>query len=82
MMNNLPTYDSNIPKQYYDCFGEEEWTRLSGDRAGELLYHVHMDVFRCYVQKEASVPELGAGAGRSAKSWWSLPTNCSCQIFL
>lgn len=66
-MDNFPTYDSNIPKQYYDSFGEKEWTRLSRDAVGELLYHVHMDVFRCYVHKQDTVLELGAGAGMFSK---------------
>ncbi|HLO16604.1 MAG TPA: class I SAM-dependent methyltransferase [Anaerolineales bacterium] len=67
MMNSSPTYDSNVPKNYYASFGEKEWTRLVRDCAGELLYHVHMDVFRCYVHQEASVLELGAGAGIFSK---------------
>ncbi|HLO16240.1 MAG TPA: class I SAM-dependent methyltransferase [Anaerolineales bacterium] len=66
-MKTFPAYDSNVPKNYYDSFGEKEWTRLGRDRAGELLYHVHMDVFRCYVYKDASVLELGAGAGMFSK---------------
>jgi ubiquinone/menaquinone biosynthesis C-methylase UbiE len=66
-MNSSPTYNSNVPKSYYDSFGEKEWTRLARDCAGELLYHVHMDVFRCYVHQEASVLELGAGAGIFSK---------------
>jgi ubiquinone/menaquinone biosynthesis C-methylase UbiE len=66
-MKNLPTYDSKVPRKYYDSFGEKEWTRLTRDCPGELLYHVHMDVFRCYVHKEASVLELGAGAGIFSK---------------
>ncbi len=66
-MKNLPTYDSNIPRHYYDSFGEKEWTRLSRDCPGALLYHVHMDVFRCYVNRETSVLELGAGAGIFSK---------------
>ena len=66
-MHEFPMYDSNIPKKYYDSFGEREWTRLSRDCPGELLYHVHMDVFRCYVDREASVLELGAGAGIFSK---------------
>lgn len=66
-MNNVPTYDANVPRKYYDSFGEKEWTRLSRDCAGELLYHVHMDVFRCYVHQENSVLELGAGAGIFSK---------------
>ena len=66
-MNNSPMYDPAIPKNYYDNFGEEEWTRLSRDCAGELLFHVHMDVFRSYVHKESSVLELGAGVGIFSK---------------
>jgi hypothetical protein len=66
-MNNFPTYDSNFPRQYYDSFGEKEWTRLSKDAARELLYHVHRDVLRCYVHKEASLLELGAGTGMFSK---------------
>jgi ubiquinone/menaquinone biosynthesis C-methylase UbiE len=67
IMEKIPSYDSNVPRKYYDSFGEKEWTRLSRDCAGELLYHVHMDVFRTYVKKEASVLELGAGAGIFSK---------------
>ena len=66
-MNNFPMYDPRIPRNYYDSFGEKEWTRLSRDCQGELLFHVHMDVFRSYVHKEASVFELGAGAGIFSK---------------
>jgi ubiquinone/menaquinone biosynthesis C-methylase UbiE len=66
-MNNSPRYDSRIPRNYYDNFGEKEWTRLSRDCPGELLFHVHMDVFRSHVQKEVSVLELGAGAGVFSK---------------
>jgi ubiquinone/menaquinone biosynthesis C-methylase UbiE len=66
-MNNVPAYDSNVPRKYYDSFGEKEWTRLSRDCPGELLYHVHMDVFRSHVYSDASVLELGAGAGIFSK---------------
>ena len=66
-MNKHPVYDSSVPRKYYDAFGEKEWTRLSRDCSGELLYHVHMDVFRCYIHQEASVLELGAGAGIFSK---------------
>jgi ubiquinone/menaquinone biosynthesis C-methylase UbiE len=66
-MNSSPIYDPGIPRNYYDNFGEKEWTRLSRDCPGELLFHVHMDVFRSYVHKESSVLELGAGAGIFSK---------------
>ena len=66
-MNNPPAYDPKIPKSYYESFGEKEWTRLTRDCPGELLFHVHMDVFRNYVQRNVSVLELGAGAGIFSK---------------
>jgi ubiquinone/menaquinone biosynthesis C-methylase UbiE len=66
-MQKSPSYDANVPRKYYDSFAEKEWTRLTKDCSGELLYHVHMDVFRYYVNKEASLLELGAGAGIYSK---------------
>jgi len=66
-MENLPKYDSAVPKNWYDTFGEKEWTRLTRNRLGELLFHVHMDIFHHYVKKETSVLELGAGAGIFSK---------------
>lgn len=66
-MENIPSYDSNVPRKYYDSFGEREWRRLSRDCPGELLFHVHMDVFRRHVHQQASVLELGAGAGIFSK---------------
>ena len=66
-MDNLPEYDPSVPKNWYDSVGEKEWTRLSRNRLGELLFHIHMEVFRCYVKREASVLELGAGAGVFSK---------------
>lgn len=50
-----------MPKKYYDYLSEKEWTRLWRDCPGDLLYHVHMDVLRCYVNGQASVLELGWG---------------------
>lgn len=57
------TYDPDIPRQFYDNLGDREWHRLTKDRLGELLFHVHMDVLRSHVGREHSVIELGAGAG-------------------
>ncbi|MBT5873451.1 MAG: class I SAM-dependent methyltransferase [Candidatus Latescibacteria bacterium] len=57
------TYDPEIPRQFYDNLGDREWHRLTKDRLGELLFHVHMDVLRLHIGPEHSVLELGAGAG-------------------
>jgi hypothetical protein len=73
-MGNLPKYDSSVPKNWYHNFGDKEWMRLSRDRLGELLFHVHMDVFHRYVKKKDSV-ELGAGAGIFSKELVTLAGN-------
>lgn len=56
-------YDPSVPKSWYDEFGEKEWSRLTFHCAGQLLFHVHMDVLKCYVSRNSSVLEIGAGAG-------------------
>jgi len=56
-------YDPNIPKSLYDSSGEKEWTRLTRNRLGELLFHVHMDIARSHITHDKDVLELGAGAG-------------------
>ncbi|MFC2028961.1 hypothetical protein ACFLTX_03435 [Chloroflexota bacterium] len=66
-MKNLPEYDESVPKSWYDSSGEKEWTRLTRNRLGELLFHVHMDIFHHYIKNDASVLELGAGAGIFSK---------------
>jgi len=66
-MGILPKYDAAVPKNWYDSFGEKEWARLTRNRLGDLLFHVHMDIFQQYVKKETSVLELGAGAGIFSK---------------
>ncbi len=68
-MDKLPKYNPDIPERFYDSLGEKEWTRLSKNRLGELLFHVHMDIFRQYAKKDTSVLELGAGAGVFSKEF-------------
>jgi len=62
-MDDAPTYDPDIPRSWYDRFGEKEWGRLTHDRTGELLFHVHMDILRAHILPGSSILELGAGAG-------------------
>ena len=61
--DDAPTYDPDVPRSWYDRLGNKEWTRLTNDRNGELLFHVHMDILRAHVPMGSSILELGAGAG-------------------
>lgn len=56
-------YDPKVPRQYYDQLADDEWTRLTRSRHGELNYLVHMDVLNQHVHKGMDVLEIGAGAG-------------------
>lgn len=61
------TYNPDIPRNRYNQYGEREWTRLEQDGHGELLYHVHYDILKRYVQSSDKVLEIGAGSGRYTK---------------
>lgn len=56
-------YDPRIPRTHYDNLGEDEWTRLTRIRHGELNFLVRMDVLRSYIKESMDVLEIGAGAG-------------------
>lgn len=63
IIRDTMTYDPTIPQQFYDNLADKEWNRLTKDRLGELLYHVHMDVLQQRISPDHAVLELGAGAG-------------------
>ena len=56
-------YDPAIPREHYDQLGDDEWTRLTRSRRGELNFIVHMDVLRRHIKADMDVLEIGAGAG-------------------
>ena len=56
-------YDPAIPRAHYDRLGDDEWTRLTRRRRGELNFLVHMDVLKRHVAGDMAVLEIGAGAG-------------------
>ncbi len=60
-------YDPNIPLEFYERLAEGEWTRLSKNRLGQLLFHNHLDALRTHIKTTDSVLELGAGAGQFTK---------------
>ena len=56
-------YDPNYPRKHYDELGDDEWTRLTRSRRGELNFVVHMDVLRQHMHDDMDVLEIGAGTG-------------------
>ena len=61
------SYNPEIPKNKYNNYGDREWTRLERDGHGELLYHVHFDILKRYINPTDKVLEIGAGSGRYTK---------------
>ncbi len=61
------SYNPEIPRSRYDNYGDREWTRLERDGHGELLYQVHLDILKRYIQLTDKVLEIGAGSGRYTK---------------
>lgn len=59
----MATYDPKFPRTHYDNLVDDEWTRLTRKRHGELSFLVHMDVLRTYIKESMDVLEIGAGAG-------------------
>ncbi|ETT69706.1 methyltransferase type 12 [Paenibacillus sp. FSL R7-277] len=68
------SYNPEIPRSRYDNYGDREWTRLTKDGPGELLYQVHLDILQRYIKPGDQVLEIGAGSGRYTKD---LATMCS-----
>lgn len=56
-------YDPAFPRKHYDQLGDDEWTRLTRSRRGELNYLVHMDVLHQHITSGMDTLEIGAGAG-------------------
>lgn len=56
-------YDPAIPRAHYDRLADDEWTRLTRSRRGELNFLVHMDVLKGHITADMDVLEIGAGGG-------------------
>ena len=56
-------YDPAFPRAHYDRVADDEWTRLTRSRRGELNFLVHMDVLRGHIATDMDVLEIGAGSG-------------------
>ena len=57
-------YNKDNPINYDTSLSEKEWFCLERNRLSELIYHVHNDILRKYINADDTVLELGAGAGR------------------
>lgn len=56
-------YNPAFPRTHYDRLADNEWTRLTRNRHGELNFLVHMDVLQRHITADMDVLEVGAGAG-------------------
>jgi len=57
-------YDPQFIKNYFDDFGEREWTRLINTAADELKLHIHSHYLTKHITSGDLVLDVGAGAGR------------------
>ena len=48
-------YDAATPRAHYDRLANDEWSRLTRTRRGELNYHVHMDILRKRIATDHAV---------------------------
>ena len=56
-------YDAKFPRNHYDRLADDEWSRLTHSRRGELNYLAHMNLLRQHINVDMDVLEIGAGAG-------------------
>lgn len=57
-------YDPDFVAQYFDDFGEREWTRLVNTPSDEVKLFIHSYYLREHVRNGDFVLDIGAGAGR------------------
>jgi SAM-dependent methyltransferase len=60
----MDLYDPNFVAEYFDDFGEREWTRLAKTPADEIKLQIHSHYLEEYIERDSLVLDIGAGAGR------------------
>jgi 2-polyprenyl-3-methyl-5-hydroxy-6-metoxy-1,4-benzoquinol methylase len=58
------TYQPDAIANFFDDFGEKEWTRLVQTPANRVSLHVHTHYLKKYLTPNQKILEIGAGAGR------------------
>ncbi len=58
------TYDAHRAADFFDEYGEQEWTRFDQVRMGPASLGVHVDYLRRFVRAGDRVLDIGAGPGR------------------
>ncbi len=57
-------YNAQSISEQFDQYGAREWERLVATPVDEISLHIHTQLLHQFVPAEASVLEIGAGAGR------------------
>ncbi|MBI1744058.1 methyltransferase domain-containing protein [Candidatus Acetothermia bacterium] len=57
-------YDPQYISQYYDAYGEREWTRLEASPSAKVNFYIHRYYLERYIKPGVHVLEAGAGPGR------------------
>jgi SAM-dependent methyltransferase len=57
-------YDARRAADFYDEYGEREWTRFHDGRTGQVSLALHTEYLRRFVRAGQHVLDIGAGPGR------------------
>ncbi|HEX8129134.1 MAG TPA: class I SAM-dependent methyltransferase [Pyrinomonadaceae bacterium] len=57
-------YDAGLIGDYFDNYGEREWTRLDTDVESRVSFHLHREFLEQFIGAGEEVLEIGAGPGR------------------
>jgi len=63
-MNGPSNYSADEVEKHFDAYGLREWNRLVETPVDEVSLFIHTQTLRKYIQPNAYILEIGAGAGR------------------
>ena len=66
-MSKYDSYNPDWAANYYDEYGDREWTRFARSPADEVSLFLHTHYLERFVEPGSRVLEVGAGPGRFTK---------------
>ena len=67
-MSKYDSYNPDWVANFYDEYGDREWTRFTRSPADEVSLFLHTHYLERFVEPGSRVLEVGAGPGRFTKS--------------